>query len=173
MKELYSFEVKREVEERVPYTRKGKNGPIESTKKVKKTLKNKVFLQKPKVADVENAEFFYGQQFNEYINSGFLTKAMLSKKMESMGDSVLGKNSQKELQKLILENIEAARIVEFFGGSKTLTKAQEKELQEAKEDFVSTRKIITDYEIALREQFSQTADAKAENKLIEWFVFNF
>ena len=48
-----------------------------------------------------------------------------------------------------------------------------KRLREAKEDFVSTRKIITDYEIALREQFSQTADAKAENKLIEWFVFNF
>ena len=173
MKELYSFEVKREVEERVPYTRKGKNGPIESTKKVKKTLKNRVFLQKPKVADVENAEFFYGQQFNEYINSGFLTKAMLSKKMESMGDSVLGKNSQKELQKLILENVEAARIVEFYGGSKTLTEAQKKELEEAKEEFVSTRKIITDYEIALREQLSQTADAKAENKLIEWFVFNF
>ena len=36
MKHLYSFQVERQVEEEVPYTRKGKNGPIESTKKVKK-----------------------------------------------------------------------------------------------------------------------------------------
>ena len=42
MKELYSFEVKRKVEERVPHVRKTKNGPIETTKKVTKTIKNKI-----------------------------------------------------------------------------------------------------------------------------------
>ena len=30
-----------------------------------------------------------------------------------------------------------------------------------------------EYEVGLREQFSQTADSKAEHKLIEWFVLNF
>jgi len=34
MKELYSFDVKREVEKEVPHVRKTKNGPVETTKKV-------------------------------------------------------------------------------------------------------------------------------------------
>ena len=41
MKELYSFEVKREVEKQVPYVKKTKDGPVESFKKVKN-----VFLKK-------------------------------------------------------------------------------------------------------------------------------
>ncbi len=32
---------------------------------------------------------------------------------------------------------------------------------------------MLEYEVALRDQFSQTADARAEQKLIEWFVINF
>lgn len=173
MKHLYSFQVERQVEEEVPYTRKGKNGPIESTKKVKKTLEYRVVVQKPNISDVESAEFFYGQQFNKLINSGFLTKAMLAKKMESMGGSVISEPNQKELNKLILENIEASRVIEFYGAAKNLTEAQKAELEEAKQVYVSTKKTITEYEIYIRDQFSQTADAKAEQKLIEWFVFNF
>ena len=75
MKELYSFDVERKIEEQVPYTRKTKNGPIESTKKIKKTIKNKVFLKKPTGSDIENAEFFYGQKYNEFINGSQIVAA--------------------------------------------------------------------------------------------------
>ena len=98
---------------------------------------------------------------------------MLAKKMESMGGSVISEPNQKELNKLILENIEASRVIEFYGAAKNLTEAQKAELEEAKQVYVSTKKTITEYEIYIRDQFSQTADAKAEQKLIEWFVFNF
>jgi len=172
MKELYSFDVKREVEEQVPYTRKGKNGPIESTKKVKKTIKNKVFLRKPTGSDVENAEFFYGQKYNEFINAGFLTRAMLGKRMGDLG-GMHDKTTEEELEIAIMENIEASRTIEFYEGSKTLTDAQKEKLVEAKKTFAGTRRNIHNYESSLREQFNQTADSKAEQKLIEWFVLNF
>tara|TARA_R110002020_G_scaffold92416_4_gene223762 strand:+ start:5591 stop:6385 length:795 start_codon:yes stop_codon:yes gene_type:complete len=172
MKELYSFDIERKVEEQVPYTRKTKNGPVESTKKVKKTIKNKVFLRKPTSSDVENAEFFYGQKYNEFINAGFLTRAMLGKRMGDLG-GMHDKTTEEELETALMENIEAARTIEFYDGSKTLTDAQKEKLVEAKKTFAGTRRNIHNYESSLREQFNQTADSKAEQKLIEWFVFNF
>ena len=172
MKELYSFTVSREIEKEVPCVRKKKGKSIESTKKVKETIKHRIVLGKPSVSQVENAEFFYGQKFNEYINAGFLTKAMLSKKMGDLG-GVASKQTNERLQSLLLENVEAARTVQFYGGSEKLTGEQEEKLKESKEIYLNTKKEIADYEASVRDQFNQTADAKAEQKLIEWFVFNF
>ena len=172
MKELYSFVVKREVEKQVPYVKKTKDGPVESFKKSKKTVKNRIVLAKPSMSDVEDAEFFYGQKYNSFINSGFLTKAMLAKKMGDLG-GMTSKKAEDVMSAILLENIEAARVIEFFDQSKDLSEEQEEKLKDAKLKFAETQKKMHEYEVALREQFSQTADSKAEHKLIEWFVLNF
>ena len=156
MTNLYSFEIER----------KNKNS------KSKKKNKTKIVIVKPTVAEVENGEFFYGQKYNEYINAGFLTKAMLSKKMGDLG-GFTSKNDSDVLQRLLMENVEAARIVQFYGEAKNLDKEQKEKLKNAQDDFVSTQKRIYEYQESLREQFAQTADAKAEQKLVEWFVFNY
>jgi hypothetical protein len=172
MKELYSFSVKRKVESEVPYVKKTKDGPVESTKKVKKTIKNRVVFSKPTVSDREDAEFFYGQKFNEFINAGFLTKAMLAKKMGDLG-GFTSKKTSEIMTDTVLENIEASRTIEFFEGGEDLSQEQKEQLKEAKRSFAETKREIYDYEESLRGQFSQTADAKAEHKLIEWLVLNF
>ena len=172
MKELYSFDVKREVEKEVPHVRKTKNGPVETTKKVKSSIKTRVVVTKPSVADVEDAEFFYGQKFNEFINAGFLTKAMLAKKMGDLG-GMTSKKTEDILAELAVEHSDAARVIEFFGEAKDLSEEQQTQLDEAKLAFASTENQIRTYESNLRSQFSQTADSKAEQKLIEWFVLNF
>jgi hypothetical protein len=172
MKELYSFDVKREVEKEVPHVRKTKNGPVETTKKVKSSIKTRVVVAKPSVADVEDAEFFYGQKYNEFINAGFLTKAMLAKKMGDLG-GMTSKRTEDIIGELVVENTDAARVIEFFGEAKELSEEQKKQLEDAKVAFASTQTQIRDYETSLRGQFSQTADSKAEQKLIEWFILNF
>jgi len=156
MANLYTFEIER----------KKKNS------KSKKKNKTKIVVVKPSVAEVENGEFFYGQKFNEFINAGFLTKAMLSKKMGNLG-GLASKEDSDRLQTLMMENIEAARVVQFYGEAKKLDKEQQEKLKNAQEDFVNTQKEIHEYQELIRDQFSQTADAKAEQRLIEWFVFNF
>ena len=156
MANLYTFEIER----------KKKNS------RSKKKNKTKIVVVKPTVAEVENGEFFYGQKFNEFINAGFLTKAMLSKKMGNLG-GLASKEDSDRLQTLMMENIEAARVVQFYGNAKNLDKEQEEKLKNAQEDFVNTQKEIHEYQELIRDQFSQTADAKAEQRLIEWFVFNF
>tara|TARA_R110002020_G_scaffold57011_1_gene157153 strand:- start:609 stop:1415 length:807 start_codon:yes stop_codon:yes gene_type:complete len=172
MKELYSFEVKRQVEKEVPYVKKTKAGPVETTKKVKKTIKNRVVFGKPSISDLEDAEFFYGQKYNEFINAGFLTKAMLAKKMGDLG-GITSKRSDEAMTELVSENIEAARVIEFYSGAKDLDEEQKELVKESRAKFISTNKAIHEFEVSLRAQFNQTADAKAEQKLIEWLVLSF
>jgi len=157
MKELYSFEVKRKV-------KRGKS---------QKTIKNRVIVEKPSFEDVENGEFFYGQKFNELINAGFLTKAMLSKKMENLGGGIASETDLDNMQTLMRENIEASRVIEFYGKAKDLDDEQKEKLKNAEDTYISTQSQMHEYQTNLRDQYSQTADSKAEQKLIEWFVFNF
>ena len=171
MKEIYSFSANRKIEKTIPYIKKIKGEAVESTKKVVEEISNRIVFAKPSMATIEEAEFFYGQKFNEYINSGFLTKAMLNKKMGDIG-GITSKINIESLQKTIVDNLEASRVIEFYGEAKDLNDEQKEKLVEAKESFALSRNNIFEYEQAMRSQFSQTADAKAEQKLIEWLVFN-
>ena len=172
MKEVYSFPVERKVEKTVPFIKKNDAGEtVESTKTVVETEKIRIVFAKPSMAKIEEAEFFYGQKFNEYINSGFLTKAMLNKKMGDLG-GFASKTSVETLQKAFVDNFEASRVIQFYGEAKDLNDEQKEKLAEAKELFAESQNMIFEYEQSLRSQFSQTADAKAEQKLIEWLVFN-
>jgi|TARA_R100000479_G_C6388140_1_gene203899 hypothetical protein len=172
MKKIYTFDVTREIVKEVPHVKKTKSGPVETTKKVKEKIKNEVCFVKPTISEVEDAEFFYGQKYNEYINAGFLTKAMLAKKMGDNG-GLNSKLTSEKVSAAIKENMDAARTIEFFAGAKDLNEEQQQRLDEAKKSFIETRTEVHEYEMALNTQFSQTADAKAENKLVEWFVLMF
>jgi hypothetical protein len=169
MKELYTFEISRDIVVETPYTKKTKNGEKEYTKKTKKKKTNKIVVYKPTVADAEKAEFFFGQKYNEYINAGFLTRAMLDNKLLKSSDGTLN----EELKEALLKNMEASRVVEFYGGSKKLTEDQKQKLKEAEEKMAEAQSTILTYEGTLRDQYSQTADVKAETKMIEWFIFNY
>jgi hypothetical protein len=171
MKEIYSFDVSRKVESSKPVAKKVKGVTVESVEKSIKEIKHRVVFAKPSMSMIEEAEFFYGQKFNELINAGFFTKAMLNKKMGDIG-GLSSKTTVESLQKAIVDNMEASRVIEFYGESKTLTDEQKEKLDEAKNIFASTKNQVMEYEQAIRSQFSQTADVKAEQKLIEWLVFH-
>jgi hypothetical protein len=171
MKEIYSFDVSRKVESSKPVAKKVKGVTVESVEKSIKEIKHRVVFAKPSMSMIEEAEFFYGQKFNELINAGFFTKAMLNKKMGDIG-GLSSKTTIESLQKAISDNMEASRVIEFYGASNTLSDEQKEKLEEAKLIFSSSKSQVIDYEQAVRSQFSQTADVKAEQKLIEWLVFN-
>jgi hypothetical protein len=172
MKELYSFEIEREVEVEIPHVKKVRGKTVDTTKKVKKKVPYRVVFLKPNKADIEDAEFFYSQKFNEFINLGFLTRAMLNKKMGDNG-GIASKEFAKQLESLIKENVDASRIVEFYGSAKNLDEEQKQKLEDAKSALAITQKQIIDYETAINEQYNHTADVKAEHKLYEFFIFNF
>lgn len=173
MKELYSFPIKRKVKQKISVQKENAKGDIvESFKTKTKTVSNRVIFAKPSYAEIENAEFFYGQQYNDFINAGYLTRFILNKKIGDSGGSH-SKLSNEIMNKAFVENMEAAKVIEFYEGQKNLNEEQNKKLSEAKELFTDTQKTIADFEEFYRVQYNQTAEAKAEQKLIEWFIFNF
>lgn len=173
MKEIYSFEVKRKVQSKVPYEKEDKDGKIVEAFKTKtRTINHKVVLAKPSFSDIEDAEFFYGQKYNEYINAGYLTRLMLNKKIGDVGGSS-SKLTEEIIHKAFLDNMESSKVIEFYEGQDDLDDDQIKKLEDAKDLFIESQKIVHDYEEFHRSQYSQTAEAKAEQKIIEWFIFNF
>ena len=169
MKELYSFEVTRDVATKQKYMRKTASGEKEATRTVKNKKTNRIIIEKPSVSDIERAEFFYGQKYNEYINAGFLTRAMLAAKISSVENKAIS----EEVKNAILANIEASKTIQFYEGHKNISEEQQKKLDDAKSKFSESQMMLLEHESALRDQFSQTADVKAEERMIEWFVFYF
>lgn len=157
MKELYTFTAKRKVKQ---------------PKGAAKEIPCRIVFAKPNKVDLEDADFFYSQKYNDFINLGFLTRAMLNKKMGDNG-GMHSKEAKEELTKLIKEYNEATKVVEFFGGAKDLDEEQQQQLDEAKNILIINQKLIMDYENAMNQQYAHTADAKAEGKLYEFLIFNF
>jgi len=173
MKEIYSFPIKRKAKQKITVQKENAKGEIvESTKTKTKTISHKVIFAKPSYAEIENAEFFYGQQYNDFINAGYLTRFLLNKRIEDAGGGS-SKASNDLINKAFVDNMEAAKVIEFYEGQKNLDEEQNKKLVEAREKFVESQKTVADYEEFHRIQYNQTAEAKAEQKLIEWFIFNF
>jgi hypothetical protein len=169
MKELYSFDIKKEVVTKVPYTKKTKDGEVEAFRNKKSKKKTKIVVEKPSVSEVEKAEFFFGQKYNEYINAGFLTKAMLLAKIGENGAKLM----DEEVSNAIVDYIEAAKVIEFYSGAKDLDQDQKKKLEDAKKKFAETQLVVHEHETNVMSQYNQTAETKAEQRMIEWFIFNF
>ena len=64
MKEIYSFDVKREVQKEVPHIKKTKDGPVETTKRVKKTIKNRNPILFNNLVSFETRFFGNSESFN-------------------------------------------------------------------------------------------------------------
>jgi hypothetical protein len=62
--------------------------------------------------------------------------------------------------------------VEFFSSSKEadLSEEQKSKLDKAKKLIAKSRKTLTEYNVHAASMFNQTADVKAQEKLIKWFA---
>lgn len=131
-----------------------------------------IFMSKPSNSDVENAEYVMGQKFNELLNDGFLSKAMMNKKFGDIGGIYSEKNNE-DLGEALSELIECKRVIEFYGSAKDLTESQKKKLEVAEKTFAVLQKQIVENDMALKQMFAQSADTKAEEYMIKWFFLNF
>lgn len=151
MKELYKFTIERKVD--------------------KKKEKIKVFVGKPNHSMIEDAEFFYSSEYNRFLNAGFLTKAMMNKKMGDIGGFV-SKAHSESLAEIIKELMDAQKTIQFYGGAKELNEEQKASLDEAEKTFSRCQTLLAEYEMATNQQYGQTCDNKALERVIRWFVLN-
>jgi len=128
-----------------------------------------VFIKKPSRSEIEDAEFVFSQKFNQLLNAGFLSRSMMNKKFGDIGGMYSDKTI-KDLGVAIEKLTDCQRIIEFFEGAQDLTEEQKKELSDAKNAYTNIQYNIQNIDRDLDVMYSNSADAKAEEHMIKWFV---
>ena len=174
---IYSFSIllEREVEESSIAKKKnketGKMEEIQTVKKVAKEVPYTVTLYEPSRRQVEDADMEFSIEMSKCIKRGILTKAMLAKKYSDSG----GLLTEEDSQKLVRSYAKLGEVQSDLGRlmSKKKKSQEEKEAEtRLTEEFAETRRIIVDLETAYQNVFNHTADTKAQNRTILWYLIN-
>lgn len=176
-KVIYSFKVtvEREVEQsttsKVKNKETGEMEEITKTKKVKQPVSHDVTIYQPSRRQVEDADMEFSIEMSKCIKKGILTKAMLAKKYSDSG----GLLSEEDSQKLVRSYSELAEIqtnLSKLMSKKTKSKEEEESITSLTEEFSEVRRNIVDLETTYQAVFNHTADTKAQNKTILWYLVN-
>ena len=179
MKSIYSFKVHlvEEVDEKTKEKRKnketGKQEEVEDTKKVKKKVPHEIILKEPGRRQLEDADMEYSIEISRCVKKGILTKAMLAKKYSDTGGILTEKDAQRLID-LYGELAELEREASTLGikiGDKVPAKSNEKS-KEIHGKLALTRRDIVNLESSYQSLFNHTADIKAQNRVILWYIVN-
>jgi len=130
-----------------------------------------IAVLKPTYAQVEAAEFIYGQHFNKLIQDGFMSRAMMDKKFNDIG-GLFAEKTNNEISSSIKKLMDTGKTIQFYQGAKEgdLDEEQKEQLRIAEEDYLSIQKQILERDYNLEQMYNQSADSKAEQHLMKWFT---
>ena len=174
---IYKFTVtkKEEVEQESTTNKKNKEtGEMEkvtTTKKVKKDIPYDVIIYQPSRRQVEDADMEFSVEMSKCIKRGILTKAMLAKKYSDSG-GLLTEDDSNNLMRLYRELSETQESLGRLLSKKDKSDAEQKRADDLTEKFSEIRKKIVDLETTYQNVFNHTADTKAQNKTILWYMLN-
>ena len=178
MKEIYSFtvELDKEVEKAVEQTiidkETGEEKKVSVNEKVIEPQPYRVILKEPNRRQMEEADMEYSIEMSQCVKKGVLTKAMLAKKYSDSG----GLLAEEDAKKLNTKYAELADLQNSFARLATKTDKDSDEIVEKKDNILakiaSLRRQIIEIETAYSSLFNHTADVKAQNRVIMWYVLN-
>tara|TARA_R100000008_G_scaffold86888_1_gene82460 strand:+ start:5106 stop:5903 length:798 start_codon:yes stop_codon:yes gene_type:complete len=171
MKKLYEFTIEKEeevVEEEVIHEDDGTT--TTKSKKVKKFVPRKFFLRKPSHSMIDEASLYYGVELARAVKAGMLTESMLRKRFEEDG-GLLSTTEEKAYDDLYtdLRGV-MEEVAKIEGTTKKLTKAQKNKLNVLQKEKDSILQQIQVFENNKSSLFNQTAESRARNKSIVWWV---
>jgi hypothetical protein len=171
---LYEFEVfdKKEIEE--TEVSKNENGEeVKTTKKITKPVTIKFKIKKPTRSLFEEAELFYGVKLAEGIKAGMLTRPLLAKRYSNDGGPLSDPDKQRYAElylKLFQKESEFQRLsINLDNLSK---EEKDKKISEVSLEMEEIRKALQDFEMSQMALFDQTAENRARNQTIMWWVLN-
>lgn len=173
MKKLHEFMVVREKEvEEVQVTKDDKGQDVKTITKVTKPVSHKFFIAKPTRSLFDEADLFYAVKLSEGVKAGLLTRQLLAKRYENDGGAMSEPDKenyvnlylalfekQNEYQRLVTEKPEAER-----------TPEEKEKLVHLIKELNETRGKIQELEYNQISLFDQTAESRARNKTILWWV---
>ena len=172
MKTMFEFDIYQEKEiEKVDVSTNEKGEEVKVTSKVKTTIPVKLAIKKPTRSLFDEAELFYGVRLSEGIKAGLLTRALLAKRFNNDG-GVLSDEEQKEYNDLYLQffNLQTEFQRLSIKEEAIRTEEEKKEIPNVIEKMNLSRERLQRYEMAQANLFEQTAENRARNKTIMWWV---
>lgn len=174
---IYKFDVLKEEEVEEETTRNKKNketGEMEKVTTVKKVTKEvpyNIRIYEPSRRQVEDADMEFSIEMSKCIKRGILTKAMLAKKYSDSG-GLLTEDDSRDLIRLYKELAELQNSLGKSMAKKKKSEAEKEKEGDLTEQFATTRKRIVDLETTYQNVFNHTADTKAQNKTVMWYLVN-
>ena len=172
MKWLYTFQVNRDVEVEETTSKKNeKDEEVKETTKTKKTRPVKVRIGKPSRRMFDDGELHYGVKLSEGIKAGLLTRAQLAKRYDNDG-GVLSDPERERYSEVYLALFEKENQLQRY--QLNLEKMSEEEKKDKITDLLvemaDLRRELQEVESAQSALFDQTAENRAKNKTIMWWV---
>lgn len=178
LKEIYSFTFEKEEKTKVTETKTVKNEEtgedeeVTVTKEVVAKVPYRVIMKEPTRRQVEEAELEFSVEMSKCIKRGILTKAMLAKKYSDTG-GLLAEEDAQALTKMYIKYGELSQESEQLAWATAGDSSKSKEKKELLAGKLSLlKKDIINVETSYSNLFNHTADNKAENKVIQWYILN-
>tara|TARA_Y100000593_G_scaffold36717_1_gene71281 strand:+ start:2934 stop:3689 length:756 start_codon:yes stop_codon:yes gene_type:complete len=172
-KTLYQFTLDKEVEtEKESKRTNKKTGEVTITKrKVKEKKPIEVQIKRPSRRELEEAELEYSIEMSKCIKRGILTKAMLAKKYSDTG-GLFSEEDAEKYQELYKNALDLQNEYVRLDSATKKTQKQKDRLEKVKKEVAITKKDIVEMESTFSSLFDHTADVKAQNRLILWYVLH-
>lgn len=174
IKKLYEFIVDKEVqvvEKEVSTNEAGEKVTIE--KNVTKSVPISYFIQKPTRDLIDDADLYYGVELSKGIKAGLMTRTQINKRYVDDG-GILPDTTKKA---------ESDTYNELFNAQLELETLKAIKEEDRPEDFTTKvsllsdkvnyiKKSLTDLEIQKESLFDSSAENRARNKTITWWILN-
>ena len=172
MKRLFQFTLQQEITKTIEEKSTDKEGnEVTVTKDVRKEIDRYIILRKPNRVMFDDAELFYGVTLSMGIKAGLLTRALLSKRFSNDG-GVMSDEDKEEYADLYVSMFNNQTEIERISGTpaRSRTEEQKTRLNELAGEAGTLKRQIQEFEMAQASLFEQTAENRARNKTILWWV---
>lgn len=178
LKEIYSFtfekeeKVKRTETNQLENPKTGEKEEVSVTKDVVVKVPYRVVMKQPTRRQIEEAELEFSVEMSNCIKKGILTKAMLAKKYSDTG-GLLAEQDAKSLTAMYIRYGELSQENEKLNVKTSgRTEKDSARIDEISGEIALLKKDIISVETSYSNLFNHTADTRAENKVIQWYILN-
>lgn len=176
IKEVYSFTVEQTEKVKVTEqeTRKNEDGSeeeVEVTKEIDQAVPYRIIIKQPNRREMEEAELEYSIEMSKCVKQGILTKAMLAKKYSDSG-GLMPEEDAQELTRLYMKFGEYSTELGRLSTKVSKTQKDKDKIAELSAKLGEARKSIVNVETNYASLFNHTADSRAANKAVTWYLLN-
>lgn len=174
MKKLFEFTITKEVielEKESSVNEKGETVTVE--KPIKKQVPKKITLKKPGRSLYDEAELFYGVRLSEGIKAGLLTRQLLAKRFSNDG-GILSESDKSRYAELYFKLYETQNKAEKISVKKEDERTEQEKVEHERlfKEAALIKEDLVQFEMGQASLFEQTAENRARNKTILWWLLN-